>query len=50
MAKLAEQGGGGGGAMGMGMGAGFGMLMPALIQQAMFNAGRPMNQPAGYPQ
>lgn len=53
MAKLAEQSGAGamgGNAMGMGMGAGFGMLMPALIQQAMFNAGRPMNQPTGYPQ
>jgi len=53
MAKLAEQGGAGamgGNAMGMGMGAGFGMLMPAMIQQAMFNAGRPMNSPAaGYP-
>jgi membrane protease subunit (stomatin/prohibitin family) len=37
MAKMAEQGGGGvgGNAMGMGMGAGFGMMMPAMIQQAM---------------
>lgn len=37
MAKMAEQGGGavGGSAMGMGMGAGFGMMMPAMIQQAM---------------
>lgn len=53
MARLAEQGGAGamgGNAMGMGMGAGFGMLMPAMIQQAMLNAGRPTGQPAGgYP-
>lgn len=57
MAKLAEQSGAGamgGNAMGMGMGAGFGMLMPAMIQQAMFNAGRPTGPPsppaaAGYP-
>lgn len=38
MAKMAEQGGGAGNganAMGMGMGAGFGMMMPAMIQQAM---------------
>jgi membrane protease subunit (stomatin/prohibitin family) len=37
MAKLAEHGGGGmgGNAMGMGMGAGFGLMMPAMIQQAM---------------
>ncbi|MFO0906660.1 MAG: SPFH domain-containing protein [Pirellulales bacterium] len=44
MAKMAESqgaGGIGGNAMGMGMGAGFGMLMPAMIQQAMLNAGRP---------
>jgi hypothetical protein len=50
MAKLAEQGGAGaigGNAMGMGMGAGFGMLMPAMIQQAMFNTGRPPAPPAG---
>jgi len=43
MAKMAEQGGGGtgGNAMGMGMGAGFGMMMPAMIQQAMAAAQRP---------
>lgn len=54
MAKLAEQSGAGamgGNAMGMGMGAGFGMLMPAMIQQAMLNAGRPPGPyaAAGYP-
>lgn len=44
MAKMAEQGGAGGtggNAMGMGMGAGFGMMMPAMIQQAMMNQGNP---------
>lgn len=34
MSRLAEQGGGGG-AMSMGMGAGFGVMLPAMIQQAM---------------
>jgi membrane protease subunit (stomatin/prohibitin family) len=44
MAKMAEQGGAGatgGNAMGMGMGAGFGMMMPAMIQQAMMNQANP---------
>jgi len=36
LAKMAEQPGGmGANAMGMGMGAGFGMLMPAMVQQAL---------------
>ncbi|MCA9106181.1 MAG: SPFH domain-containing protein [Pirellulaceae bacterium] len=37
MAKMAEHSGegGAGGAMQMGMGAGFGMMMPAMLQQAM---------------
>lgn len=37
LAKMAEQSGGGAGgdAMGLGMGAGFGMLMPAMVQQAL---------------
>ena len=49
MSKLAEQGGGGmgGNAMGMGMGAGFGMLMPAMIQQAMQAPPRPAAAPTG---
>ncbi len=43
MAKMAQQGGGAGdasSAMGMGMGAGFGMMMPAMIREAMM-AGAP---------
>ncbi|MFO0871745.1 MAG: SPFH domain-containing protein [Pirellulales bacterium] len=44
MARMAEQGGGagvGGNAMGLGMGAGFGLLMPAMLQQALGQVGRP---------
>lgn len=39
MAKMAAQGGNGGAAstMGMGMGAGFGMMMPAMIRDAMMS-------------
>lgn len=49
MSKMAEQGGGGmgGSAMGMGMGAGFGMLMPAMIQQAMQAPPRQAAAPGG---
>ncbi len=52
MAKMAAQGGNGGAAstMGMGMGAGFGMMMPAMIRDAMMSGmpyapqgGGPMN-------
>lgn len=35
MSKMAENQGAGGNAMNMGMGAGFGMMMPAMLQQAM---------------
>ncbi len=42
MEKMAENpgGGSGGGAMQMGMGAGFGMMMPGMIQQAMYQGGQ----------
>lgn len=41
LAKMAEQPGGmGANAMGMGMGAGFGLLMPAMVQQALQQAPR----------
>ena len=43
MEKMAENpggGGGGAGAMQMGMGAGFGMMMPGMIQQAMYQGGQ----------
>ena len=49
MAKMAQQGGGAGdasSAMGMGMGAGFGMMMPAMIREAMM-AGTPASGPDG---
>lgn len=49
MAKMAERGGGdASGAMGMGMGAGFGMMMPGMINQAMY--GQPHGQPQHSPQ
>jgi hypothetical protein len=63
MAKMAAQGGGDGAAstMGMGMGAGFGMMMPAMIRDAMMSgtqmsgtqyapqpAGSVMAAPQGY--
>lgn len=48
LAKMAEQPGGmGANAMGMGMGAGFGMLMPAMVQQALQGGGRPV-QPGSF--
>ena len=49
MAKMASQGGGDGAAstMGMGMGAGFGMMMPAMIRDAMMSGTQYAPQPAG---
>jgi len=51
MSKMAEHSGGGvgGNAMGMGMGAGFGMMMPAMIQQAMTGGQGPAAPQAGAP-
>jgi membrane protease subunit (stomatin/prohibitin family) len=49
MAKMAEQGGNGGAAstMGMGMGAGFGMMMPAMIRDAMMSGAQYASPPQG---
>ncbi len=49
MAKMAEQGGNGGAAstMGMGMGAGFGMMMPAMIRDAMMSGAQYASPPPG---
>ena len=51
MAKMAEQGGNGGAAstMGMGMGAGFGMMMPAMIRDAMMSGTQFAPQPGAGP-
>jgi len=51
MAKIAAQGGDGGAAstMGMGMGAGFGMMMPAMIRDAMMSGAQYAPQPGGAP-
>jgi len=49
MAKMAEQGGNSGAAstMGMGMGAGFGMMMPAMIRDAMMSGTQYASPPPG---